>query len=273
MDLSKKVSTAERRANRERYFKEQDYTTVKYVVPYIEKVKKLGNDARVLEIGCGEAGNLRYFVSAGYDVVGIDLNEKQIERAAEYLDKYCDNPKNVQLIHRDIYEINPSELGQFDVIMMRDVIEHIPNQQRFLAFLHQFIKDDGVIFFGFPPWYMPFGGHQQGCVSVLRKVPYFHILPAAVYAWILRLFGESERRISSLLQTKSTGISIERFRRIVQSTQWDIADESLYLINPNYDVKFKLQPRKQLAILTLLPGIRNLVSTCAYYLIKPGKKV
>ena len=273
MDLSKKVSTAERRANRERYFKEQDYTTVKYVVPYIEKTKKLDTVRRVLEIGCGEGGNLRYFVSAGCDVVGIDLNERQIERAAEYLDKYCDNPNNVQLIHRDIYEINPSELGRFDVIMMRDVIEHIPNQERFLAFLHQFIKEDGVIFFGFPPWYMPFGGHQQGCVSLLRKVPYFHILPAAVYAWILKLFGESEQRISSLLQTKSTGISIERFRRIVKATQWDVADESLYLINPNYDVKFKLEPRKQLAIFTVLPGIRNFVSTCAYYLIKPGEKV
>ena len=120
---------------------------------------------------------------------------------------------------------------------------------------------------------MPFGGHQQGCVSLLSKVPYFHILPATAYAWVLKLFGESEQRISSLLQTKSTGISIERFRRIVKATQWVVADESLYLINPNYDVKFKLQPRKQLAIFTVLPGIRNLVSTCAYYLIKPREKV
>ena len=131
----------ERRLHRDKYFKEQDYTTVKYVVPYIEKTKKLDTVRRVLEIGCGEGGNMRYFVSAGCDVVGIDLNERQIERAAEYLDKYCDNPNNVQLIHRDIYEINPSELGRFDVIMMRDVIEHIPNQERFIAFLHQFIKN------------------------------------------------------------------------------------------------------------------------------------
>lgn len=269
MQTGEKISTEQRRANRERYFKEQDFTTEKYVVPYIESCKQLARNARVLEIGCGEGGNLKYFVSKGYEVVGIDLIEVQIERAKYYLDKFTDDTSKLQLLTQNIYDVNPADFGKFDLIMMRDVIEHIPDQEKFMAFLHQFVKPDGLIFFGFPPWYMPFGGHQQGCKSILGKTPFFHILPAFLYKAILKLFGESEQRMESLLQTKSTGISIERFRRIAKSSNWDILDETIYFINPNYEIKFKLKPKKQNFILANIPFVRNFVSTCAYYLIKP----
>lgn len=269
METGKRISTAERRANRERYFKEQDYTTEKYVVPYIEQLKQLNGDARVLEIGCGEGGNLKYFVSHGYDVVGVDLNEAQIDRAKQYLDKYCNEPANLALIKEDIYNMNLKDIGKFDLIMMRDVIEHIPNQEKFIAFLHNFVKPDGIIYFGFPPWYMPFGGHQQGCKSILRKTPYFHILPSFLYKGMMKVFGETDKRIYSLLETKSTGISIERFKRIVKRSNWEILDETIYFINPNYEIKFNLQPRKQNILLARIPFLRNFVSTCAYYIIKP----
>lgn len=265
------VSTQERRASRDIYFKEQHITTEKFVVSYISKFKLIDNHTRILEIGCGEGGNLKYFIDLGCEVVGVDLDEIQLNRAIEYTKKFCEPNDNVKFIFKDIYDANPKDFGQFDIIMMRDVIEHIPNQEKFIAFLHKFIKPNGVIFFGFPPWYMPFGGHQQGCISFLRKVPYFHILPNFLYKGILKLFGESEARINSLLQTKSTGISIERFKRIVKNNGWQILDETLYLINPNYEVKFHLKPRKQFPILRSIPFFRNFYTTCAYYIITPKK--
>jgi hypothetical protein len=66
--------------------------------------------------------------------------------------------------------------------MLRDVIEHIPDQDRFFKHVRSYLQPDGVIFFGFPPWYMPFGGHQQVCHSkFLSKLPWFHPLPFPLF--------------------------------------------------------------------------------------------
>ena len=265
------VTTQQRRNNREIYYKEQHYTTEKYVVPYINSQRKILKKDRVLEIGCGEGGNLKYFVDLGCDVVGLDIGKGKIDLAIELSNRLCDSTENLTLIQKDIYDTTVDELGKFNIIMMRDVIEHIPNQKQFLAFLKQFITDDGIVYFGFPPWQMPFGGHQQGCKSILSKTPYFHILPNPIYKGILKIFGEPERRIASLLQTKSTGISIEQFKSYSKQAGWDILDESPFLFNPNYEAKFNLKPRKQFGLINAIPYFRNYLTTCAYFLIAPAK--
>ena len=269
MKKTERLSTAARRKNREKYFLEQDYTTETFVVPYINKYKEINKSLRVLEIGCGEGGNLKYFVELGCEVVGIDLNTKQLELAKQFTNDICKHQNKHTFLNLNIYDAKVEDVGVFDVIMLRDVIEHIPNQEKFIGFLKQFVKQDGIIFFGFPPWYMPFGGHQQGCKSILRKTPYFHILPIGIYKGILKAFGEPVNKINNLLQTKSTGISIERFKRAVKDNGWEVLDETLYLINPNYEVKFKLKTKKQYKILGAIPFFRNFVTTCAYYIITP----
>ena len=60
--------------------------------------------------------------------------------------------------------------NQFDVIILKDVIEHVPEQEKFVPYLKNFLKPGGQIFFGFPPWYMPFGGHQQVCKNISWRV-------------------------------------------------------------------------------------------------------
>lgn len=232
----------ERHTNRKKYFEEQGITTSKYVIPYIESIKKITADSQVMEIGCGEGGNLNPFLSKNCQVIGIELLYGQYSRAIEF---YQDHPlrHNLKLIHADIYQINPDTLPAFDIIFMKDVIEHIPDQLRFLNFLRQFLKPDGIIFFGFPPWRMPFGGHQQVCNSILSKVPYFHILPAPLYRRILHWFGESEAAIQDFLEVKSTGLSIQRFHDIIRQNNYKILKETFWFINPNYEIKFGLSPR------------------------------
>src|SRR5690606_1488845 len=96
----------------------------------------------------------------------------------------------------------------FDIIMMRDVIEHIPDQEDFMVFVKKFLKDDGIIFFGFPPWQMPFGGHQQiSSVKWIRRAPYLHLLPMGIYTALLKKSGETEENINEFTDIKKTGIS------------------------------------------------------------------
>ena len=257
----------QRHSDRKQYFIEQGITTKKYVIPYIEPSLAIDSSTRVLEIGCAEGGNLIPFIERNCDVVGLDLNVKQVENAKVFLSEQFPD-KNYQdktrLIARDIYDIDASEIGRFDLIFMRDVIEHIHDQEKFLAFVKQFLKPEGKIFFGFPPWQMPFGGHQQICRSFLSKTPWFHLLNKHLYRLVLKTMGESEKKITDLLEIKETGISIERFERIIRTEGYVYDRKTLYLINPNYEIKFGLKPRVQLGLITHIPWLRNFFTTCYY---------
>jgi len=155
------------------------------------------------------------------------------------------------------------------LIILKDVVEHIPDQEKFIPYLKKFLKPGGYVYFGFPPWYMPHGGHQQVCSNkFLSILPWFHLLPTFIYKKFLQLFGENQFTIKELLEIKDTGISIERFERIVQKANYTIPAKTFYLINPIYRYKFGLQPRKQIKWIAAIPFIRNFFTTCVYYLIK-----
>lgn len=255
----------ERHKNRLLYFNEQTYTTDKYVIPFIERQKSVTEDCHILEIGCGEGGNLKPFLDRGCHCTGIDLNSKQIENAKLFFQGHEHHDK-LRLIDADIYDVNPDE-HQYDIIMLRDVIEHIHNQERFMKILPKFLKAKGVVFLAFPPWMMPFGGHQQVCQSKLSKVPYFHLLPKSCYAGLMKLCGETEYRINDLLEIKETGITLERFEHILREGDWQTLEKELYFINPNYEIKFHLRPRKAMPIFRSIPYLRDFYITAGYYLI------
>lgn len=254
-----------RHKNRLQYFQEQEYTTRQYVIPYIEKVKRINNGVKILEIGCGEGGNLKPFLDAGCICTGVDISEWQIKNADTYF-KTHSAYTNLKLICNDIYNLKPET--SFDVIIMRDVIEHIPNQEKFMHFIKDFLATDGVIFFGFPPWQMPFGGHQQVLKNkFLSHLPYFHLLPNFFYKALLKAFRVTDDQINALFDFKATGISIERFERILRKENYYVNRRTFYFINPNYEAKFKMKPRTQLSIITAVPWVRNFFTTAMYYVV------
>ena len=258
----------ERHKDRKAYFEEQGITTLKYVIPYIEQARTIQAGTSVLEIGCGEGGNLVPFIAMDCEVIGIDLNTRQVENAKEFIQDKFPN-KQVGLLNQNIYDVKHEDIGTFDIIMLRDVIEHIPNQKRFMNHLKSFMKPDGLVFFGFPPWTMPFGGHQQICRSkLLSKTPYFHLLPKFIYKGILHAFGENADVVEELLEIKDTGIGINTFQRYVHANNYQFVEKDLYLINPNYEIKFGLKPRPQVAVIRSIPYLRDFLTTCCYCLIR-----
>ncbi|MEN8123442.1 MAG: class I SAM-dependent methyltransferase [Bacteroidota bacterium] len=254
-----------RHVDRARYFEEQTITTKKYVIPYINKLKQIIPNSTILEIGCGEGGNLKPFLDLGSKVTGIDISKGKIENADKFLGDH-QFKNNLTLICNDIY--NRNDLGVFDIIFLRDVIEHIPNQERFMQFMQNFMGKESMVFFAFPPWQNPFGGHQQMCTNkFLSRLPYFHLLPTFLYKGLLRLFNESQKKIAGLLSIKETGISIERFERILKQNDYGIKEKTSFLINPNYEIKFGLKSRKQIKLISSIPWIRNFFTTAVYYLV------
>ncbi len=259
-----------RHQDKELYFREQVYTTENHVIPFIEKYLKVREGIRVLEVGCGEGGNMKPFLERGCQVTGVDISVSKIEHARNFIGKDY-NHNQLILLADDIYNLEANFAASFDLIILRDVIEHIHDQNKFMGFIKRFLKPSGMIFFGFPPWYNPFGGHQQICQNrILSKLPFFHLLPGGIYRFILKAGGEPDDRIGALQEIKETGISIGRFKRILSRNQYRTIAEVLYLINPNYEIKFKLKPVRQPKWLRFIPGARSLLVTAAYYLVRPN---
>jgi len=258
-----------RHQNKDQYFKEQIYTTEEYVIPFIENAMAFGPDTNILEIGCGEGGNLVPFLDLGCKVFGIDISDSKIDHALRF---FQDHPQkdNITLIAKDIYLAENMLNVQFDLIVMRDVIEHIHDQDRFMGYVKRFLKPGAVFFLGFPPWHNPFGGHQQICKNlILSKLPYFHIFPSPVYKSLLKAGGESKDKIETLLEIKETGISIERFEKILTRNSYKIIKRKLFLFNPNYNIKFNIKPREQNGFIARIPFFRNFLTTAGYYLVTP----
>lgn len=259
--------------DKERYFNMQYTNSKEYILPFIEKYIKHDKKLDVLEIGCAEAGVLKAFTDKGHQCVGIELDPNRTELAKEFMSEEISAGK-IEFMSKNIYDIDVDKdlKTKFDLIILKDVIEHIHDQAKFMSFLHKFLKPEGKIFFGFPPWQMPFGGHQQVAQSkILSALPYYHMLPRSIYKMILKAFGESPKKVENMLEIKDTGISIERFEGILKKENYSTLKRQLYLINPIYKYKFGLSARKQIGIISAIPILRNFLSTCAYYLIEEGK--
>lgn len=253
-----------RHIDRESYFEEQSQTSDKYYIPYIKEVIGSIPD-NVLEVGCGEGGNLLPFAKAGCRVMGIDIDTTRIEQAGIF---FAQRHQQGEFIVADISQPGKEETT-FPLILLHDVIEHIEDKESLLSGLQNYLSADGTIFVGFPAWQMPFGGHQQIAHSrIISHLPFIHLLPSALYKRALKLCGEQERTIAELLNIKSTRCTIEMFHRIALQANYQIIDRRLYFINPHYKIKFGLSPRKLNGIIAAIPYIRNFFCTSCFYVLK-----
>lgn len=263
------MSLAQHKDDRLR-FNQQVENTEAYLLPFIEECLALNSGMRILEIGCGEGGVLKPFLDRGCSCVGVDLVPQRIELARQFLESYV-SAGQLRLLAQNIYDLD--FLGEFreffDLILLKDAIEHIPDQEKIIGYMHTLLRPGGYIYFGFPPWYMPHGGHQQICSNrVLSMFPYIHLLPVPLYKGVLRLFRENPSTIQDLMEVKATGISIERFERIIKRGNYSTVLKRFYLINPIYRFKFGWKPKVQLPVISKIPFFRNFLTTCVYYLVR-----
>lgn len=252
-----------RKVTSEQYFNELAATAGKWFLPYIEKAHPIEAGTRVLELGCGEGGILLPFARMGCKVLGVDLNERKISEARQY---FATAGAKGEFLAEDVFKLTGLE-GSFDIIICHDVIEHLPHKQVFLENIRKYLADGGILFMSFPAWQMPFGGHQQICSSKASRLPWIHLLPKQSYKKILESFGEKESHISELLEIKETRTTIEMFEKLAANAGLKTLDRRLWFINPHYETKFGLKPRRLVPPVSSLTYLRNFFTTSCFYLL------
>ena len=251
-----------------RYFEIQYLNSRDSILPFIKNYFEPQIGKRVLEIGSAEGGVLKAFVEKGCECVGVELSENRVKLAKEFQKEDVEKG-NISFIAKNIFDIDENNLGgKFDLVILKDVIEHIHDQKKFMKEVSKFLNPNGMIFFGFPAWRMPFGGHQQIAKSKIASLlPFYHILPMPIYRGMLKLFGENENTVKDLVEIKDTRISTARFERLCKENNFSISLKKKYFVAPIYEYKFGFKTRNLSPLIANIPWFNDFFTTQSYYVI------
>ncbi len=120
---------------------------------YISKFN-ISKTARILDLGCGYGSLIYNLKLNGYDnVYGIEVNKERVEKGR------IAYPNLSESICTYSGEIIPYQDSVYDLILMFDVIEHIPDVETFIIKeVYRVLKDNGLLIFQTPnkliniPW-------------------------------------------------------------------------------------------------------------------------
>jgi SAM-dependent methyltransferase len=261
------ISMQARHKKFEVYFEETSVSCRKYYIPFLVEQTEIVFDAGcdVLEIGCGIGGILSAFAEKGCRVTGVDIHRRSIDIARAL---FAGKGMEGQFICSDIFDYDNKD-QRYDLIILHDSIEHIGEKEKLMISIRRMLKKEGVLYIGFPPWQMPFGGHQQMAKNkLLAYCPYIHLLPKSIFRLIFRIFRQSDSDIKTFLDIRATSITIEQFEKLLKTTLYNVICRQLYFINPNYHIKFGIPPRKLSPVIAKIPYVRNFVTTTCYYVVR-----
>lgn len=227
------------------------------LVPYLSSLGVFKKGMKVAEIGSAEGGVLAAFTKAGADEsLATDIAANRLEIGEQISNmigtkiEYC--------YHNIMSEAVKEEWrGKFDLVILRDVIEHLDETDLALNNIRPLLKSGGYLFLTFPPYYSPFGGHQHTVANTLGKLPYIHLLPKALFH--LMISSGRENDIGEVKRLENIKLTPQKLFKAAEQMGYSLFHEDYYLLRPVFKMKFGL-PTLKISFLKGLPGIKNIFS-------------
>ena len=230
------------------------------VIPLLKYWNLSLRNKKLLDIGCGLGGTTVSFAEHGCNCVGIDINERSIKFAAEFAKK---RNVTINFFKEDICNPKILKENEFDIAILMDVIEHVYDPKRALANIFRLLNEKGLAYVSFPPYYSPFGGHQHDPSSITRLMPYVHLLPKNVYFEMLPKQESYRKLVETVTANK---ISIFKFEKLVDSSNFKILRKELYLMRPSYRARYGV-PAVKIGIISRIPFVREFMTSGGSYLL------
>lgn len=105
---------------------------------------KICENSKLLDIGCGVGTLSLFFAHKGAEVHGLDISKRAISIANVAADSI--GIKNVSFSSSKLKKGNNS----YDVVICSEVLEHIENEEEFLALIFSHLKCGGTLFISVP---------------------------------------------------------------------------------------------------------------------------
>ncbi len=110
-----------------------DFVFVPERIPLFQEA--IGQDRRVLDLGCRSGALTRHFLE-GNTVVGLDVDSTALEKAAAL---------GIEPVQANVEEPLPFEDGSFDAVVAGELLEHLQFPDALVAEIHRVLRPDGVL--------------------------------------------------------------------------------------------------------------------------------
>ncbi len=113
-----------------------------YLIDQILK-NRFNSNETILDAGCGEGRNLKWFYKNGYDIFGVDIDEKRLDIAKKSYPKSAHNFKVGDL------DTLPYQENYFDHVICCAVLHFAKSEKQFTAMFTELVrvlKHNGILF-------------------------------------------------------------------------------------------------------------------------------
>ncbi len=250
----------------EYYWTYQNILAKKYLIPMLKRRGISINGKKVFEIGCGNGGVIEAFAEGCRKAVGLD-------RVPFDYSKH--NSSAVKYITADLFDQNffNEYQDQYDIILLRDVIEHLPQKREVFEICDKLLADDGILFFTFPPFYSPFGAHQHVySKTTLGKLPYMQLLPKSLYLKYVRAVEDGNRdALNAVEEIVKSRTTISSLNKVIKQSPFEIFYQEYYLTRPSFEIRYGVRPLK-VQVLRYIPLLQELLVMGVHMILKRKKK-
>lgn len=162
---------------------------------------------KILEIGSGWGWKIIYIAEKFQaHCVWIDLNQHFLQQA-QNKSKELSIENQVEFLEMDALNMTFWN-EEFDIVLMSDVLEHIPHTDKLLQEVLRVTKKDGKVLFDFAPYWHYYGHHIWDTIYI----PWLHLFTtdnfrADLYEHSLNGFPDKQKRLD-------LRVSWKRWKRI-----------------------------------------------------------